>query len=100
MNKISTVEVTGVRGVTCHAGGSPCKPLYVSLSAQGDGVTGVYLLFFELICVCIKRAFYIYTNLQIGLSKKRGSPRHLLPKPSEPLGLQATQKPQHLPNWI
>ncbi len=42
-------KVTGVEGVTSPLGGAPCKPLNVRLSAQSDGVTGLFLLNYKLI---------------------------------------------------
>jgi hypothetical protein len=69
---IETLKVTGVGGVTCRVGGSPCMPRNVRLWAASDGVTGVSLLIYDLFCIYKKRAIYIYMKYPKRFEQKKG----------------------------
>ena len=72
---VNSSQVTGVRGVTSDVGGSPCKPQCAKDTAQGDGVTGVFLLIYE------KKErvnLYIYSPLKMFCAKEGGHPVTLL----------------------
>ncbi len=77
---VNSSQVTGVRGVTSDVGGSPCKPQCAKDTAQGDGVTGVFLLIYNKIRESI--FMYILSSEYILRGRGGGHPVTSAKKPS------------------